>query len=259
MTREEIIEFRRARAEAGRHIDPTTAEVHWAYRPALDPYGVESDPGKVVFVVREFFARSPGSDIWVAFCDLPMATADALWELHEHKFPFSPGLFDPADSTAKAIGVEPMRFGKMIRAKRPPQRAIADQLRKARPTTAFQCVFCPKDKWRVSPGDEYQIQIGWAIHHSSLFAAVADEGFAVNGPNGSTYWRTYQNGDCSSTIFRDGEFFFIITRVPPGEDPYVMGACGEVLIQGRWDQLRLHLNDMRLTTTRRRDLAKRAC
>ena len=47
----------------------------------FDPYGVhqnllpelQDDCGKM------HFARSPGSDVWVYFEDLPKATYDALW------------------------------------------------------------------------------------------------------------------------------------------------------------------------------------
>jgi hypothetical protein len=41
---------------------------------------------------RIYFARSPGSDIWVGFGDLPTATQDALWNTHEKKLAFPAGL-----------------------------------------------------------------------------------------------------------------------------------------------------------------------
>ena len=50
------------RKEAGRKIDPETAEV-----------------------LLGFFARSPGSDVWVWFGDLSDATRDALWEKYRSK------------------------------------------------------------------------------------------------------------------------------------------------------------------------------
>lgn len=52
------------RKEAGLKIDPETAEVDWGYQQTLDPYDV---------------ARSPGSDIWVHFTDLPDAVGERIW------------------------------------------------------------------------------------------------------------------------------------------------------------------------------------
>ena len=69
------------RKEAGLTIDPETAEVMWIYAQTLDPYGVHADlPEECQQVGREYFARSPGSDIWVCFGDLPKATREALWK-----------------------------------------------------------------------------------------------------------------------------------------------------------------------------------
>jgi hypothetical protein len=69
------------RKEAGREIDPETAEVHCIKTAHIDPYGIypelreyEGGIGKV------YFARSPESDVWVVFSDLPRATAAALSE-----------------------------------------------------------------------------------------------------------------------------------------------------------------------------------
>ena len=53
-------------------IDPATAEVDWSFEQTLDPYGVIPDlPEELQQVGREYFARRPGSDIWVHFDDLP--------------------------------------------------------------------------------------------------------------------------------------------------------------------------------------------
>jgi len=75
-----IKEFRERRREAGRKIDPETAEVRGRYGDIFDPYEIDvllpaeyADCGG-----RNYFARSPGSDIWVYFGDLPAATVDAL-------------------------------------------------------------------------------------------------------------------------------------------------------------------------------------
>ena len=81
------------RKEAGLKIDPETAEVDWNYAQTLDPYGVDPDlPEEYQQVGREYFARSPGSDVWVLFADLPEATRDALWAKHKRKLAFPAGL-----------------------------------------------------------------------------------------------------------------------------------------------------------------------
>jgi hypothetical protein len=69
------------RKAVGREIDPETAEVEWVYAQTLDPYGDDPDlPEEYQQVGREYFARSPGSNVWVCFGDLPEATRDILWE-----------------------------------------------------------------------------------------------------------------------------------------------------------------------------------
>ena len=81
------------RKEAGQQIDPETAEVDWNYAYTLDPYGVDPDlPEELQQVGREYFARSPGSDVWVSFHDLPDATRDALWKKHKSRLAFPAGL-----------------------------------------------------------------------------------------------------------------------------------------------------------------------
>ena len=79
--------------EAGRQIDPETAEVEWCYAQTLDPYGIDPDlPEECWQVGREYFARAPGSDVWVSFGDLPEAVGDALWEKYRSKLAFPAGL-----------------------------------------------------------------------------------------------------------------------------------------------------------------------
>ena len=69
------------RKEAGLHIDPATAEVMWDYRQTLDPYGIDPElPEDMQQVGREYFARSPGNDLWVHFHDLPQSTRESLEE-----------------------------------------------------------------------------------------------------------------------------------------------------------------------------------
>jgi hypothetical protein len=82
-TKRGLEEWLAIRKEAGLKINAETAEVDWMYALTLDPYGVYPElPEELQQVGREYFARSPGSDIWVEFGDLPKATRDALWEKH---------------------------------------------------------------------------------------------------------------------------------------------------------------------------------
>jgi hypothetical protein len=76
------------RKEAALQIDPETAEVDWTYAQTLDPYGVDPDlPEEYQQIGRGYFARSPGSDVWVSFYDLPEATCDRLWaRIHAGEF-----------------------------------------------------------------------------------------------------------------------------------------------------------------------------
>ena len=81
------------RKAAGTKIDPNTAEVEWAYRQTLDPYGVYGELPEICQQVgRDYFARSPGSDVWVWFGDLPDATERALWKRYHSKLAFPAGL-----------------------------------------------------------------------------------------------------------------------------------------------------------------------
>jgi hypothetical protein len=77
------------RKKAGRKINPETAEIMFEYGYALDPYGIGSRFSQAYQQLqRNYFARSPGSDIWVFFYDLPTATRHALWEKHGAKIAF---------------------------------------------------------------------------------------------------------------------------------------------------------------------------
>jgi hypothetical protein len=81
------------RKEEALRIDADTAEVMWSYEQTLDPYGVEPDmPEECWQVGREYFARSPGSEIWVWFGDLPDKTREKLWSKHKSKLAFPAGL-----------------------------------------------------------------------------------------------------------------------------------------------------------------------
>jgi hypothetical protein len=72
---------------AGQQIDPETAEVEWTYIQVIDPYGVF--PLDIVeqhsWVERGYFARAPGTDLWIDFDDLPETTHEALWKKHESR------------------------------------------------------------------------------------------------------------------------------------------------------------------------------
>jgi hypothetical protein len=89
----DLKEFLSIRKEAGQHIDPATAEVDWIYAQTMDPYGIDPElPEEYQQFGREYFARSPGSDLWVWFGDLPPGTRTALWEKHKQKLAFPAGL-----------------------------------------------------------------------------------------------------------------------------------------------------------------------
>jgi hypothetical protein len=89
----EVQAFLAARKAEGLKIDPATAEVTWKYALTLDPYGIYGDmPEECRQVGREYFARAPGSDIWVKFGDLPKETRDVLWKAYERELAFPAGL-----------------------------------------------------------------------------------------------------------------------------------------------------------------------
>ena len=89
----ELEKWLEIRKKAGRKIDPETAEVQWAYVYEFDPYGIDPElPEECWQVGRQYFARSPGSDIWVWFGDLPATTQDALWDKHKASLVFPAGL-----------------------------------------------------------------------------------------------------------------------------------------------------------------------
>ena len=62
-------------------IDPEIAEVDWCYGLIVDPYGeCPNLPEEYHVIGRLYFARRPGSDIWVSFYDLPTGTKERLRE-----------------------------------------------------------------------------------------------------------------------------------------------------------------------------------
>ena len=61
--------------------------------PDLDRYGVYPElPEEYQQVGREYFARNPGSEVWVLFGDLPDTTREALWQRHRANLAFPAGL-----------------------------------------------------------------------------------------------------------------------------------------------------------------------
>jgi hypothetical protein len=84
----EILGCQSARENAG---------VHWRFRQIAD--GVHPDlPPECDWVGRLYFARSPGSRVWVEFGDLPDTTRQALWmrawrrpSIIDDEVPFKPG------------------------------------------------------------------------------------------------------------------------------------------------------------------------
>jgi len=82
------------RREEGLKIDPSTAEVDWSYAQVCDPYGIDPDlPEEYDCIGRAYFARRPGSEVWVCFDDLPEKTRVALWKRHKSKLAFPAGLW----------------------------------------------------------------------------------------------------------------------------------------------------------------------
>ncbi len=81
----EIEQWLAIRKEAALKIDPETAEVCSFYVQVLDPYGVRDEwelPEEFDCIGHEEFARSPGSDVWVSFSDLPPAVVERIWAKH---------------------------------------------------------------------------------------------------------------------------------------------------------------------------------
>jgi hypothetical protein len=77
----EIKEWLGERKREALLIDPAKAEVSWSFGRTLDPYGVIPDlPEELQQFGREYFARQPGSNIWVSFDDLPDEVREKLWD-----------------------------------------------------------------------------------------------------------------------------------------------------------------------------------
>jgi hypothetical protein len=101
MTVENLLAIRR---EEGLKIEPATAEVSWWYALTLDPYGVYPELSEEEQIVgKVYFARRPGSEVWVEFGDLPEKTRAAIWNQPKIKWVFPPGLKEFHEEVRKEL------------------------------------------------------------------------------------------------------------------------------------------------------------
>jgi hypothetical protein len=114
---EELRNWLALRKEAAKHIDGATAEVDWNYDLVLDPYGIDPElpeeyrlTDECRCVGRNYFARAPGSDVWVSFDDLPDVTREALWRKHSNKFAFPTGLEEAVAASNRHLVEVPDTF-----------------------------------------------------------------------------------------------------------------------------------------------------
>ena len=74
-----VKQWLQSRERAALDIDPATAKIAYTAEQLFDPYGVYPEvPERYRYSVRDHFACSPDSNVWVWFGDLPQTTADAL-------------------------------------------------------------------------------------------------------------------------------------------------------------------------------------
>ena len=150
-------QWRAACKEAGQKIDPETAEVLWEHGSGLDPYGLHDLAGeRDDYVQRNYFARSPGSETWVWFGDLPAAVRDALWEKHKSRlvaFPSEPLLIE------------------VNTAKKPQYLIVAKE--SVRPNAVYVLI----GLYDHRPGEA--ALMGWEWGHALLAAPIKDFGYGV--------------------------------------------------------------------------------
>ena len=62
-------------------IDPATAEICRVYGNTCDPYDIAwNDPDQEDWPGGNYFARAPGSDVWVSFSDFSKSASAELWD-----------------------------------------------------------------------------------------------------------------------------------------------------------------------------------
>ena len=93
-----------ASSGAGAYGLPTMAEArgtlirrsHFAPAPqpvVLDPYGVVGMDPECDCIGTEYFARVPGTDVWIMLSNLPDRVREAIWAKHGNKLAFLAGLW----------------------------------------------------------------------------------------------------------------------------------------------------------------------
>ena len=109
-----IDQWRQIRKEEGLKLNEETAEVMWWYALTLDPYGVYPNlPLELQCIGREWFARSPESDIWVWFGDLPKVVRERLWKRGSIKASISRTSISPPDCALRANSIQLMKLRRM--------------------------------------------------------------------------------------------------------------------------------------------------
>jgi hypothetical protein len=84
----------------------------WKYVRVLDPYGIyDGLRPEEKQVGRGYFARAPGSGLWVDFGDLPEKTRKALWNMHKYNLAFPAGL---AEAVAEAERLRGRKLPELI-------------------------------------------------------------------------------------------------------------------------------------------------
>jgi hypothetical protein len=96
-------EWKAWRRAAGLHIDPETAEISWDYQQLGDPYRVHPElAADLDSAGPTYFARSPGTSVWIEFGDLPETTRDELWRKYKKRLAFQVA-FDFFDFAARDV------------------------------------------------------------------------------------------------------------------------------------------------------------
>ena len=91
------------RKEAAKAINPATAVVFWVNGQVGDPYGIMPDiPDEARRIGPTYFARAPGSDMWVSFHDLPASVVNELRKGFERNPPMT--LYEMLDGIIRDYG-----------------------------------------------------------------------------------------------------------------------------------------------------------